>query len=352
MRALRTSWVHRACAALVCLGALGCGESSSSNGDDDASGGMGDTTSSGGRTSTGGSGSGRGGVSTGGSAGEDAGEGGAGAGGSAGSANGGEAGTSNGGNAGGLGGAGQAGMGGAGGGGTCGALPDGVVSDPPTRLTNIGRAGGGAFDGLEVTHSHFYIDPDAEPANTWTWLAVVRSSRSDLVCDLAVEGNFLNPSSEPIQIVAAVAAPVYRLTSASSVFRCIPPGEIGVASGAALDGPPQVMPDSVTEIQYQVRGTPGTNYVPGDWVSISNVDVVPADMGNTVRGTFTNGTSQMAWWEANVYPMNCRGMPLVQFILRDSRVQLAPGTTWDFETPVYAADFDDAYVFVRHARAQ
>jgi hypothetical protein len=60
----------------------------------------------------------------------------------------------------------------------------------------------------------------------------------------------------------------------------------------------------------------------------------------------------MAWWEANVYPMNTRGMPLIPFILQDPRAQLAPGTTWDFETPVYDADFDDAYVFVRHARAQ
>jgi hypothetical protein len=243
-------------------------------------------------------------------------------------------------------------MGGAGAGGAGGAPPDDVVSDPPTRLTNIGKAGGSVLEDLEVTHSHFYVDPDAEPVNTWTWLAVVRSHRSDLVCNLVVEGNFLSPGAAPTQIFAAVAGPIYRRTTTTSVFRCIPPGEIGVASGAALYGPPEVPPNTVTEIQYQVTGVLGPDFVPGNWVSISGVEVVPVDMGNVVRGTFTNGTSQMAWWEANVYPMNTRGMPLTRFILSDPRVQLAPGTTWDFETPVYAADFSDAYVFVRHASAQ
>jgi hypothetical protein len=220
-------------------------------------------------------------------------------------------------------------------------------------LTNVGKAGaGGVLDGLEVTHSHFYVDKEAQPENTWTWLAVVRSNRSDLVCELTVEGNFLNRDSDPIQIFAPVAASIYRLSNASSVFRCIPPGNIGVASGAALDGPPQVTPNTVTEIQYQITGTSGTSYVPGDWVSISDVEVVPVDMGNAVRGTFTNGTSQLPWWEAYVYPMNSGGMPLIEFILRDSRVQLAPGQTWNFETPAYDAAFEDAYVFVRHARAE
>ena len=301
---------------------------------------MGATSSRGGQAT---GGNGRGGGSTGGSAGEAGGEGGA---------RGGEAGASSGGTGGSGSGAGRAGMGGAGAGGAGGEPPDDVVSDPPTRLTNVGKAGGSVLDGLEVTHSHFYVDPDAVPANTWTWLAVVRNNRSDLACELVVEGNFLNPGSGPIQIFASDDAPIYRRTITTTVFRCIPPGEIGVARGAALDGPPQVEPNSVTEIQYQVTGVLGTDFVPGGWVSISGVEVVPVDMGHVVRGTFTNGTSQLPWWEANVYPMNGRGMPLVQFILRDSRVQLAPGQTWDFETPVYAADFANAYVFVRHARAQ
>lgn len=341
MRALGISRLHVS-VLLACLGALACGESSSSNGDgDSASGGMGATTSSGGRTTGGASGNGQGG-------GEDAGAGGD-NGGSAGSASGGEGGTSNGGG----GGAGQAGMGGTGVGGGGGAPPDDVVSDPPTRLTNVGKAGaGGVLDGLEVTHSHFYVDPEAEPANTWTWLAVVRNHRSDLVCELTVEGSFLNPGSDPIPIFAPVAAPIHRRATTTSVFRCIPPDEIGVASGAALEGPPQVAPNTVTEIQYQITGVLGTDFVPGGWVSISDVEVAAEGTGNVVRGTFTNGSSQMPWWEANVYPMNTRGMPLIEFILQDPRVQLAPGETWDFETPVYDSDFDDAYVFVRHARAE
>ena len=344
MRALGTSSLHVS-AALVCLCALACGESASSNGDgDSASGGMGATTSSGGRTTGGASGNAQGGAGEGG---DDGGSAGSANGGQSGSASGGEGGTSNGG------GAGQAGMGGTGVGGGGGTPPDDVVSDPPTRLTNVGKAGaGGVLDGLEVTHSHFYVDPEAEPANTWTWLAVVRNHRSDLVCELTVEGNFLNPGSDPIPIFAPVAAPIHRRATTTSVFRCIPPDEIGVASGAALEGPPQVAPNTVTEIQYQITGVLGTDVVPGGWVSISDVEVAAEGTGNVVRGTFTNGSSQMPWWEANVYPMNTRGMPLIEFILQDPRVQLGPGETWDFETPVYDADFDDAYVFVRHARAE
>lgn len=327
---------------LVLLGALACDESSSNG---DGSGGSGATTSSGGTAgSTAGSGA-------------DAGQSGASNGGSAGNATGGQAGMQTGGNGGrgGTGGGagmetggngGQAGMGGTGGGGEGGMPPDDVVTDPPTLLTNVGDP-----NDLEITHSHFYIDPEAQPANTWRWLAVVRSHRSDLACELMVEADFLNSGAEPIKIFAAVAAPDYRRTTTASVFRCIPPGELGIASGAALDGVPRVMPSSVTEIQYAITGSLGPDYVPGNWVTISGVEVAAGDMGNVVRGTFTNGMSQIAWWEGNVYPMNSRGMPLIQFILRDTAVQLAPFATWNFETPAYDADFDDAYVFVRHAGA-
>lgn len=349
--------------ALAFLGAVACGESSSGDGDS-SKGGMGATTSGGG-TSTGGKGgkggsggAGGTGATTGGSAG-DGGEGGdanggtAGAGGSdsGGSTSGG---SSSGGGAGGTAGGGKGGTGGAGNGGKGGSAgtPDGV-SDPPTGLTNTGKAtSGGVLDGLQVTHSHFYVNPMAQPAGTWTWLAVVRSSRTDLACDLTVEGNFINPSATPIRIFAAVAAAPYRRTTASTVYRCIAPGEVGVASGAVLEGAPQIMPTAVTEIQYAVTGTLGPTYVPGDWVTVSDVEVAAVSGGNVVRGTFTNGESTMPWWEVNAYPMNARGMPLTEFIVRDTRTQLAPAATWDFQTPAYDADFDDAYVFIRHARAQ
>jgi hypothetical protein len=41
------------------------------------------------------------------------------------------------------------------------------------------------------------------------------------------------------------------------------------------------------------------------------------DTGNAVRGIFTNGTSRLPWREADVYPMNSRGIPLIEFILRE-----------------------------------
>jgi hypothetical protein len=60
----------------------------------------------------------------------------------------------------------------------------------------------------------------------------------------------------------------------------------------------------------------------------------------------------MPWWEVDVYPVDNRGVPLIEFVLSDSRTQLSPGTTWDFETPPYDADFDGAHTFVRHSRAK
>jgi hypothetical protein len=112
------------------------------------------------------------------------------------------------------------------------------------------------------------------------------------------------------------------------------------------------MPTSVTEIEYAVTGTLGPTYVPGDWVTLSDVGVSAISSGNVVNGTLTNGESTMPWWEINAYPMNAQGLPLVEFVVRDPTTQLAPGATWDFRTPAYDADFEDAYVFVRHARAQ
>jgi hypothetical protein len=192
------------------------------------------------------------------------------------------------------------------------------------------------------------VNPQAKPAGTWTWLAVVKSARSDLACDLSVEGDFIAEGSTPVKIFAAVAAPPYRQAGTSSVFRCIAPGEVGVASGAALDGVPPMAPETVTEIKYAITGVVSTTYVPGDWVTLSGVEI----RDQVVRGTLTNGSSTMPWWEVDVYPIDDRGIPLTEFVLSDPRTQLSPGATWNFETPPYTGDFSDAHTFVRHSRAK
>jgi len=231
--------------------------------------------------------------------------------------------------------------------------PDETASEPTTVLTNTGMPTSGvALEGLMVTHSHFYIDPQAQPAGTWTWLAVVKSQRSDLACDLSVEGDFVAEGSAPIKIFAKVAAPPFRQTGTSSVFRCIAPGEIGVASGAALQGVPRVLPEDVTEIQYAITGVLSTTFVPGAWVTLSGVEVSGASGSKVVHGTLTNGSSTMPWWEVDIYPVDERGVPLTEFVLSDDRTQLPAGATWDFETPAYSADFSAAHAFVRHSGAK
>jgi hypothetical protein len=246
---------------------------------------------------------------------------------------------------------GSAGNGEPGAGGTAG--ENEVVSEPNTVLTNAGKPTSGvALEGLTVTHSHFYVDPQAQPAGTWTWLAVVKSQRSDLACDLSVEGDFVAEGSTPIKIFAAVAAPPYRQAGTSSVFRCIAPGEVGVASGSALQGAPRIAPESVTEIKYAVTGVLSPTLIPGDWVTLSGVAVSGASGSKVVRGTLTNGASTMPWWEVDVYPVDKRGLPLTEFVLSDERTQLPAGATWDFETPAYDGDFSDAHTFVRHSRAK
>jgi hypothetical protein len=160
------------------------------------------------------------------------------------------------------------------GGGAAGASAVGAQSDPMVILTNTGKASSGAvLADIQVTHSHFYVDPSARIANTWTWLAVVKNNRKDLACDLSVEGTFMVSSGMPIKIFADVAASPYRRTDASSVFRCIEPGDVGVASGAALEGVPQVSPSAVTEIRYAIVGTLGAEYVPGNWVNLTGVQI-------------------------------------------------------------------------------
>jgi hypothetical protein len=228
-----------------------------------------------------------------------------------------------------------------------------VVSEPDAVLTNAGKPTSGvALEGLTVTHSHFYVDPQAQPAGTWTWLAVVKSQRSDLACELSVEGDLLADGSAPIKIFAKVAAPPYRQTGTSSVFRCIAPGEVGVASGSALQGVPGVAPESVTEIKYAITGVLSPTLIPGDWVTLSGVEVGGASGSKVVRGTLTNGSSTMPWWEVDIYPVDHRGLPLTEFVLSDARAQLPAGATWDFETPAYEGDFSDAHTFVRHSGAK
>ena len=244
--------------------------------------------------------------------------------------------------------AGSAGQPGASGGGG-----DEAVSEPTAVLTNTGKPTSGvALEGLTITHSHFYVDPQAKPAGTWTWLAVVKSQRSDLTCDLGVEGDFLAEGSTPIKIFAEVAAPPYRQAGTSSVFRCIAPGGVGVASGAALQGVPRVAPETVTEIKYAITGVLSPTLSPGNWVTLSGIEVSGASGGNVVRGTLTNGSSTMPWWEVDVYPIDKRGVPLTEFVLSDERTQLPAGATWDFETPAYDADFTAAHTFVRHSGAK
>jgi hypothetical protein len=231
--------------------------------------------------------------------------------------------------------------------------PPSGQSEPKVNLNNTGEATSGVvLPDLELTHSHFYVDPSAKIANTWTWLAVVKNNRKDLACDLSVEGTFVAAGSAPIKIFAEVAASPYRRANASSVFRCIAPGDVGVASGAALNGVPKIAPSTVTEIRYAIVGTLGPDYVPGNWVSLSGIEVTASAGGTIVSGTLTNGTSTMPWWEADVYPTNSSGLPLTQFILMDPRSQLAPGATWDFQTPALDAAFDHAYVWVRHSGAK
>ena len=243
-------------------------------------------------------------------------------------------------------------VGGIGNAGRGGSSPETGLSIPPASLTNSGIASAGTvISGLLITQSHFYVDPSAKPAGTWTWLAVVKNERSDLACDLSVEGNFSLGSGPPIKIFGAVAAPPYRRPAVPTVYRCIAPGEVGVSVGAAAPIP-SVNPSSVVDVSYAITGTLGAAYVPGDWVTVSNVQLVAQEGGKIVRGTFTNGAAQMPWWEADVFPKNARGMPLTQFIVVDPRSQLAPGATWDFQTPVYDGAFNDVYVFIRHSRAQ
>lgn len=251
--------------------------------------------------------------------------------------------------------AGSEASGGSGGDGRSGAggVDRGTVSEPKVILTNTGKPTSGvALEGLTITHSHFYVDPQAQPPGTWTWLAVVKSERSDWACDLSVEGDFVAEGSGPIKIFAQVAAPPYRQAGTSSVFRCIAPGEVGVASGAALQGAPDIAPEAVGEIDYAITGVLSTTFTLGDWVTLSAVEVSAAGGGKVVRGTLTNGSSTMPWWKVDVYPVDERGLPLTQFELSDEHTQLAPGATWDFETPVYEGDFSSAHTFVRHGRAQ
>ena len=238
-------------------------------------------------------------------------------------------------------------------GATAGGPPNSGQSEPNVGLSNTGKATSGAvLADLEVTHSHFYVDPSAKIANTWTWLAVVKNNRNDLACDLSVEGTFMAAGSSPIKIFADVAASPYRRVDASSVCRCIAPGDVGVASGAALEGMPKVPPSAVTEIRYAIVGTLGADYVPGNWVSVTGVEITESGGGTVVSGTLTNGASSMPWWEVDVYPATSGGMPLTQFILMDSHSQLAPGATWNFQTAPHDAAFDHAYVWVRHSGAK
>lgn len=236
---------------------------------------------------------------------------------------------------------------------TGGAPPTTGQSQPPVKLSNTAEATSGAvLADLEVTHSHFYVDPSAKIPNTWTWLAVVKNNRKDLACDLSVEGTFVAAGSSPIKIFAEVAAVPYRRTDTSSVFRCIPAGEVGVATGLAVDGVPAIAPTAVTEVRYAIVGTLGPDYVPGDWVSLSGVEIAETGGRTVVSGTLTNGESSMPWWEADVFPATNAGLPLTQFILKDTHTQLGAGATWEFQTAPYDGVFAKAYVFVRHGRAK
>src|SRR5207244_5198509 len=135
-----------------------------------------------------------------------------------------------------------------------------------------------------VTQSRLYVGPQGQSPGAWTWLAVVKSRRADLACGLSVEGDFIVEGSAPIKIFADVAAPPYRQAGTSSVFRCIAPGEVGVARGAALQGVPRMAPETVTEIKYAVTGILGPTLIPGDWVTLSGVEVSGPGGGKAVRG--------------------------------------------------------------------
>ncbi len=226
-----------------------------------------------------------------------------------------------------------------------------TLSEPNVPLTLV-SSGTSALGEVTITRSHFYADTHAKARNAWRWLAVVRNARSELACDLTVKGEFVVQGGPPVTVFANVAAPPYRRHETSSVFRCVAPGDVGVASGLVFTGARPFSLASVTEIRYAVSGLSDIDLTPSDSVSLGDVRVVATERGRVVRGSVANGSRRMPFWETAIYPFNAEQMPLTEVVLRDPRTGLAPGDTWAFETPPFDAPFDGAYVFVRHGRAQ
>lgn len=210
---------------------------------------------------------------------------------------------------------------------------------------------GTALAGLEIQQSHFFVDPDARPAGTWSWLVVVKSTRSDPACSLRLDADFVSSGGRTLQFLGSVSAHVFHVPGSTGALRCIGPGEVGVGAGAPIASVGALSPSDITEIHYAFSGTTAAAAVPADWVTLSNIALVSAPNGAGVSGTLSNGTAQIPSWGVDVFPRNAAGMPLAAFFLSDPRNVLVPGATWNFETPVYQGAFEDAYVFERHGNA-
>ena len=257
-----------------------------------------------------------------------------------------------------IGGGGAGGTGGGGAGGRAGAggqagsgvaeIGDNTPSHPavPLDATAVPMLGK-SIAGLEVRQSYFFVDPNARPKGTWTWLAVVKNTQTEPACTLRVEAEFVLSGGQILNFFGAVFAHVYRVPGSNAALRCIGPGDVGVGVSAPTAGVPVALLSDVSAIRYAITGIMTGGAIAANWVTISNLNVQSAPGGARVTGTLNN-TVTLPSWGVDVFPKNAAGMPLAYFFLSDPRSQLAPGASWAFETPVFSATFSDAYVFEKH----
>lgn len=161
--------------------------------------------------------------------------------------------------------------------------------------------------------------------------AAVRNDGDTPSCEAGMTTYFVDEADQVVSESGSVlqSGQLYRMTD-GTIIACIAPGQ--VAMTAATDLPSSMMIDQLGYLKHLFPAftVPGVVAIPG--LSVSDVQTVASDAGNTYAGKVTNGLDvAVSAPSVNIFPMNRVGRPLG--MATDSVTSdIPPGGSWSFKT--------------------
>jgi hypothetical protein len=204
---------------------------------------------------------------------------------------------------------------------------------------------------LQIGSSRYYCGSsvgDVLPEERW--VAAIENTGPSQLCDVELNPRLYDASGEELADLGTVKAyaPTYERPDDMEPHYCFGPGEFGYVPAFRL-AVSAIDVGAIAEVRFTADGAVYADAVPRAWASLSDIEIVESADGTFARGTATNGSAEIGWWNVRVFFENADGIVVGAVEATDTVLPVAANKVFAFETLLFPGDSSGYVALIEHA---